>query len=130
LPNDAPVVRTIDRAIWESQDAKALTDEPGVALGITRRIMERPIRLDDQAVTEANEVHNEGTDGKLPSELDALQAAIAQQPPERALSRRCALAQSSSLLDGCPLRGGACATPHPARYAGHLLPQGEKDRAR
>ncbi len=74
--------------IGEAQDAEALAHEPGVAHGVTLGIVEGPVQLHDQPVTQAQEVRHIGPERNLTPELEAAEAAVAQKLPELAFRGR------------------------------------------
>jgi hypothetical protein len=72
------VAVALDDGIREPHDAEVLTGQPVVALGIPLGVVERPVSLDDQAMSQAEEVGDIGTDWNLPLELQAFQLAVAE----------------------------------------------------
>ena len=97
------------------------------------------VGLDDQSSLKADEVGNVAPDRNLATELEALEFSVAQEFPERPLgpAGRPAhlfrkrevgwIARHARIIDTPTLLGKASSTPHPTRFAGHLLPQGEKE---
>jgi hypothetical protein len=71
-PRDHAVFSNFELMVREAQHAEALADEPGVAQRILLRIVEWAVRLDDEPVTQAEEIHDLGSDRNLSAKLQAL----------------------------------------------------------
>jgi hypothetical protein len=56
--------------------------------------MKRPVRLDDQPMPQAYEVSDVTPDRQLAAELQAVQTAVSQQPPQQLLRRRRPISQT------------------------------------
>src|SRR3954470_15388654 len=75
--------------IPEAQDDKVARAQPGIALGIVGALgMLAAVELDDELPLEADEVHDVASELLLPAELEAAEAAVAQQAPHPPLGFR------------------------------------------
>jgi len=72
--------------IGKPHDVKALTREPGITFLITQAvIVSGTIGLDDQPMPQAKKIDDVSPDRDLSSKLEAIEAPVAQQFPQRAL---------------------------------------------
>ena len=76
-PGDHPMLADLELMVRKSQNAEALAGEPSVPNGILLRIVERTVRLDDEPVPQAEEIHDIGSDRNLSAKLQALQLPAA-----------------------------------------------------
>ncbi len=68
----------------ESQNAKSFFSQPAITVCVVRKLiaMLPTIDFDDQTFLEANEIHDEGTEWRLPPETRPIELAAAQRPPQ------------------------------------------------
>ena len=71
----------LELGVGEAQYAEALALQPSIPSGIALRIVERPIRLDDQPMPQAYEVRDVPADRNLAPELQPAEPSVAQDVP-------------------------------------------------
>jgi hypothetical protein len=76
----------LDFTIAEPQDPKPFGLQPSITLRIVDRIMERPIRLDREAMAQADKIQDVGAHRHLTAELQACESPLTQSIPEKARS--------------------------------------------
>lgn len=73
----------LDVGVRETQDAEPLPSQPVVAVGVDGAIlMVGTVGLDDQAVSQTDEVGDVAADHDLPPELQLRQPPVAQNGPQ------------------------------------------------
>jgi hypothetical protein len=77
---------SLDQTVVKPQDPKFFGAKPVVALPVVKIVeMGRTVSFDDQPMLETGEVDDVATDRDLAAELQAVEAAVAQQLPEGSL---------------------------------------------
>lgn len=72
-----------DVGVGETQDTEPLPSQPVVAVGVGGAVlMVGTVGLDDQAVTQADEIDDVAADHDLPPELKLRQPPVAQNGPQ------------------------------------------------
>jgi len=77
----------IDLLVAEPHHPKVLPPQPIVPHRVVGFVVQRPVRLDDQPVAHANEVHHVSANRNLPPELQVTQPPVAKDIPEPPLGR-------------------------------------------
>jgi hypothetical protein len=73
-----------DQTVVEPQHSETLPHKPSIPLGVSLNLQLMPIavRLDDQAIAHANEIHDVASKRDLRAALEVAQTAISQQSPK------------------------------------------------
>ena len=78
--------------VAKPEEAIAMFAQPGVARSVVSlllvAIMRRSVEFDREAMLDAEEIHDIAADGNLAAELQPVQGAAAQRPPEHRLGLR------------------------------------------
>ena len=86
-PLQHPMRRVFDLAVGEPQQLETLGAQPGVASVLSfpvveRRVVHPAVEFDDQPPLQTGEIGDVNPDRNLTAELQAIQAASAQDAPE------------------------------------------------